>query len=102
MINSILKYKDQLTTNCFKMKNPRFNKTISQFNFYLIIQGNDFQDEICKIIKEFEIIIVDEFEESNEKYMIICFDYTLILISLKQLFTLYNFFEIVIIQLSFF
>lgn len=92
MLSNIFKYKDQLITNCFKMKDPRFDKTISQINFHLISQGNDYQDEICKIIKEFKTIIVDEFEESNEKYMIFCYDFTLILISLKQLFTLNNFF----------
>ena len=93
MLANISKYKDQLITNCFKMKSHKFNKTISQFNLYLIIQRNDYQDEICKKINESEVIIIDEFEEQNEKYMIICFDFTLILISLKELFTLTKFFQ---------
>ena len=93
MLANISKYKDQLITNCFKMKSHKFNKTISQFNFYLIIQRNDYQDEIYTKVNKSEVIIIDEFDEQNEKYMIICFDFTLILISLKELFTLTKFFQ---------
>lgn len=71
-----------------KMNNPNFNYLLQTFSYYLYSQ-NKFQDSDNEInsLKYIlqddianEIIICDNYQEENEKYLLLCFNYLILII----------------------
>lgn len=85
---------DFLNNEQFEMTIPSFVPIVSAFSFYYITQYQDKKNHFYNFQKnESKIIIIDEYENHKCHYLIICFDKTLIIISITDFYLIKSFFE---------
>lgn len=59
------------------MRNKKFNCVLDNLKLYLISKDNSNPNDIQEINQHYnktDIIIIDNYEEPDEKYFILCFD----------------------------
>ena len=84
MENIFSKFQNLLRGKEIKTSNKYFQFVLSKIHFYFLNQKNG--NEILKLANNSKIIIVDEYDQENDKYIFICFDYSynLTIIFIKQ------------------
>ena len=82
MENIFSEFQTLLRGKEIKTSNKYFQFVLSKFHFYFLNQKNG--KEILQLANNSKIIIVDEYDQENDKYIFICFDYNLIIIFFKQ------------------
>ena len=80
MFPGYLDFKNLLENEKIEMDNKNFNDSIKQINFYLMMNENDFTEELKQKLKSADFIIIDLNEQSTIKYFIFCFDQQLMIV----------------------
>lgn len=85
----VAEYQNFESNDQIQMENPYFNEIFNGFSFFLITKYQSRRKEIMKIIVLFEIkneiIVIDEYKISDDKYLVFCFDETVIIICESEL-----------------
>lgn len=93
MLQSFSEFIDLFNERQINYINENINQILQNFKCFLITYDNQQTDVINQRENQSNIIIVDKISKDGEEYLIICFDETVIIISILDLWFIKIFFE---------